>query len=123
MKTSSFVGGSIDSCLYVKKSTNDNLMIGNISAINDAIEALKNKELPLKIVKGLQDYLSHKIKFSNNKKCAWLGQPYLIKNLENIFQRLVNEVWSHKTPGTPKFFVIWPMEKNEKIPAKDQSHY
>ena len=64
-KSFSFIGGSIDSCLYVKKRikdivyralyVDDNLMVGSIMTIDDAIEALKNKGLVLKIVKGLQD--------------------------------------------------------------------
>ena len=59
LKSSGFVGGSIDPCLYVKKSTkgivylalyvDDNLMIGNITTIDDAIEALKSKGLALKL--------------------------------------------------------------------------
>ena len=67
MKSSDFVGGSINTCLYVKKSTKGtvyialnidyNLMIGYIAAINDAIEAMKNNGLMLKMVAGLQDYL------------------------------------------------------------------
>ena len=77
---SSFFGGSIDPCLYVKKSAkgivyvalyvDDYLMIGDIAAMDDAIKALKNKGLVLKIVEGLQDYLSCKIKFSDDKKHA-----------------------------------------------------
>ena len=43
-----------------------------MTAIDDAIEALKNKGLVLKIVEGLQDYLSCKIKFSKDRKRAWL---------------------------------------------------
>ena len=110
LKSSGFVRGSIDPCLYVQKGTvyvalyvDDNLMIWYIATIDDAIEALKNKGLVLKIVEGLQDYLSCKIKISNQKKCAWLGQPHLIKNLESKFGGLIHEVWSHKTPSTPKF--------------------
>ena len=58
LKRSGFVGGSINPCLYVKKSMNgivyvalyvgDNLMIGNIATINDAIKVLKSKGLILK---------------------------------------------------------------------------
>ena len=47
-------------------------MVGNIAAINNAIGALKSKGLILKIMEGLQDYLSCEIKFSNNKKHTWL---------------------------------------------------
>ena len=90
MKSSGFVGGCINPCLYVKKRmkgivyvalyVNDNLMTGDITTINDAIEVLKNKGLVLKIVEELQDYFSRKIKFSDDKKRAWLGQPHLIKD-------------------------------------------
>ena len=95
LKSTSFVGGSIEPCLYIKRSAkgivyialyvDDNLMIGNIAAINDAILALKNKGLVLKILEGLQDYFSCKMKILDDKKHAWLGQPHLINNLENKF--------------------------------------
>ena len=64
-KKSGFIGGNIDPCLYVKKSeksivnvalhVDSNFMIGDIEAI-------------LKIVEGLQDYLSCKVKFSMDKR-------------------------------------------------------
>ena len=98
-------------------------MIGDVATFNDTIEALKNKGLVLKIMEGLQNYLSCKINFSDDKKCAWLGQPHLIKNLENKLGGLINEVWSHKTPGTPKFLIVRLTEENEKILAKDQQDY
>ena len=60
-------------------------MVGNVEAIDDAITALKNNGLELKVMEGLQDYLSCKIKFSNDKKSAWLGQPHLIKKLVKKF--------------------------------------
>ena len=66
-----FVGGSINPCLYVKKNTkcivyialysDDKLMIGDVATIHDTIEVLKNKGLVLKILEGLQGYLSYKI--------------------------------------------------------------
>ena len=83
-------------------------MVGDIAAIDDAIEALKSKGLVLKIMDGLQNYLSCEIKISDNKKRAWLGQPHLIKNLENKFGGLVSKVWHHKTSHTPKFLIIRP---------------
>ena len=98
-------------------------MIGNSATIDDAILALKNKGLVWKIMKGLQDYLSCKIKISNHKKRAWFGQPHLIKNLKSKFEKLVNNVWSHKTPGTPKFLIIRPTEDVEKILMEDQQTY
>ena len=87
---------------------------------NNAIEALKNKVLVMKIMDGLQDYLSCEINISDDNKCALLGQPHLIKNLENKFGRLVKKVQSHKTPCAPKFLIVRPMEEIEKILIKDQ---
>ena len=66
-------------------------------------------------MEGLQDYLSCKIKISNDKKGAWLGQPHLIKNLKSEFEKLVNEVQSHKTPGTPKFLIVRLTEDIKRI--------
>ena len=42
--------------VYLALYVNNNLIIGNIAAIGDAIEALKSKGLVLKIMEGLQDY-------------------------------------------------------------------
>ena len=98
-------------------------MIGNSATMDDAILALKNKGLVLKIVEGLQDYLSCEIKISNNKKHAWLGHPHLIKNLKSKFEKLVNEVRSHKTPGTPKLLIVRPAEDITKILMEDQQTY
>ena len=40
--------------VYIASYIDDNLMIGDIAAIDDAIEALKNKGLVLKIVEVLR---------------------------------------------------------------------
>ena len=77
-------------------------------------------ELVLKIMEELQNYLSCKIKSSDNKKRTLLGHPHPIKNLENTFLGLVNKFWSHKTPGTPKFLIVRHMEEIEKISMEDQ---
>ena len=65
-------------CLYVKKTEkgieyiafymDDNLMVGNIEAIDEVTVAPTLKGLILKIVEGLQDYLSCKVRFSGDKK-------------------------------------------------------
>ena len=67
-------------------------MVGDIAAINNATSALKNNWLVLKIIEGLQDNLSCKIKFSSDKKRACLGQPHLIKYLEKKFHKQVHNV-------------------------------
>ena len=79
-------------------------MVGNVDPIDDAIAALKNNGLVLEVMQRLQNYLSFEIKFSEDKKRAWLGQPHLIKNLDKKFGKLVKNAHSHKTPGMPKFW-------------------
>ena len=54
--------------VYVALYVYNNLMIGDIEAINKAIMDLKENELVLKIMEGLSDYLSCKVKFSRDKK-------------------------------------------------------
>ena len=101
--------------MYIALYIDDNLMIGDISAIDNTIKAVKSKGLVLKIMERLQDYSSCEIKFSEDKKRAWLGQPHLIKNMQKQFGKLVQDVQIHKTPGTPKFLIIRPSVKIETI--------
>ena len=49
--------------VYVALYVDNNLMVGDIFTIDNPIEVLKNKGLVLKIVEGLQDNLSAKLKF------------------------------------------------------------
>ena len=84
---------------------------------------VKKQRAVLKVVEGLQGYLSCEIKFSENKKRAWLAQSHLIENLKNKFKNLIEDVRSHKTPGTPKFLIVRPTEEREKISIEDQWIY
>ena len=52
-----------------------------------------------------------------------MGQPNLVKNLEKKFGKHMQDIWSHKTPGTHKFLIMRPMIYGEKISAKDQWEY
>ena len=49
-------------------------MIGDVESIDNASVALKKNLLVLKFVEGLKDYLSCEVRFSVDKKKAWLGQ-------------------------------------------------
>ena len=98
-------------------------MIGDINSIDDKVTALKENGLVLKIMEGLQDYLSCKIKFSTDKKRAWLGQPHLIKNLKNEFGQYLQEICNYKMPGMPKFMTVRPKVESKKISVEDQQDY
>ena len=67
-------------------------MIGDVKAINKATTALKENGLVLKIMEGLQDYLSCKVKFLMDKKRAWLVQPHTIVNLVKKFGNHVENI-------------------------------
>ena len=97
-------------------------MIGEFVAIDDTISASKSNGLVFKIMKGLQDYLSFKINFSEEKR-VWLGQLHLKKCMKIKFGKHMQDVRSHKTPGMPKFLVVRPMIGSEKISTKDQWEY
>ena len=43
--------------------------------------------------------------------------------MEKKFGKHMQDVWSCKTPGTPKFLIMRPMIDIEKILAKDQQEY
>ena len=63
------------------------------------------------------------MKFSEDKKRAWLGHPHQIKNMEKKFGEMVQDVQSHKTLGTPKFPIIRPAVESKKISMEDQWDY
>ena len=62
---------------------NDNFLMGNCDAIYEAIKALQ---------KCIQDCLSYKMKFSADKKKAWLEEKQLIERLERKFGEQVTKV-------------------------------
>ena len=43
--------------------------------------------------------------------------------MEKKFGELVQDVQSHKTPGTPKFLIMMPMVEIEKMSAEHQTDY
>ena len=99
---------SAKSIVYIALYVDDNLMIGDMVAIDNTIAALKSKGLVLKIVQGLHDCLFCEIKISDDTK---------------KFRKCMKDVWSHKTPGMPKLLIVKPMAKSKKFSAKDQQNY
>ena len=124
-----FVGGNDSPCLYVKKSEkgvvyvalyiDESLMAQNLESIDEAIATLKENGLVPKVVQGLQNYLSWKIRFSRHKKYVWLRIPHLIESMVKNFGDQVKNVWHHKTQGMPKKFIVGLTADSEKIPSKD----
>ena len=70
--------------VYMALYVDDIYASGNEEALNDSIIGLR-KYFKIKVADDLKDYLSCEIIFNKDKTKAWLGQPHLIKNLENKF--------------------------------------
>ena len=98
------MGGNVDSCLYMKKKgkglvcidfyIDDNLMVGNIKTIDDAIIAPKENGPMLKIVEELKDSLSSEIKFSREKR--GLGEDSLTSS----------KIWTRNVVNTLRMFEV-----------------
>ena len=97
-----FQGGDVDPCLLTRCNhlgfvlivlyVDDCLMVGDDTAINNTIKKMTENGLSVKVEDELNDYLSCKLVFSNNKRKIWLGQLHLINNLEKTFGELVKEM-------------------------------
>ncbi len=90
LKKIGFTGGDVDPCLYMKQSkkglifialyVDDNLIVSHQKVTNDTIEGMTKHGLLLKVEDQLNENSSCEIKFSDDKKKAWLGQLHLILN-------------------------------------------
>ena len=116
LKDLGFTGGTVDPCLFYRETekgkvyfglyVDDNLLIGDLPAIQEAIQELKEKGLVLKVDDNLNDYLSCDIRFSEEKNRAWIGQPHLIANLQDKFGDKVSKLRNYVTPGTPSLSIV-----------------
>ena len=111
LEESGFQRSEMDPCLFVKDLeqggnvylvmwVDDCLMIGKSDEIDNAIKDIKQH---FKIVESnsLDDYLSCEIKIDKEGKTGWIGQPHLIKKLEQKFGDMLKGTQRHTTPGTP----------------------
>jgi len=131
LKNIEFKGGFADPCLMIKHLhdgtvfasvyVDDNFCVGNTKVLKTFMEDLKKQGLTVKVSKKLTDYLSCSIKFSQDGKSAWVGQPHLIAKLQETFGHLVNKLQSYHTPGTTGQGTVKVQEDWMKISKEDQS--
>jgi hypothetical protein len=122
-----------DPCLFVKQDTNgilivavyvdDCYIVGHEKCIENFISDIKSKGLKVKIEDKPSDYLSCEIVFNDDKSCAWLGQPHLIKRMEKTFGELVKGNYKYQTPGTPGYNLVRPTSESEKLSVEQQKIY
>ena len=120
LKNLGFLEDNVNPCLYVKKSVKsivytafyiyDNLMVGEVKAVDDAISVL-------------QDYLSCELQFSKNEKRTLLGQPHLIKIWKRNLVSMCRMFGVIKRQECLNFLLVWPVFDNDKISTKDQQEY
>jgi hypothetical protein len=127
-----FKGGNVDPCLfyrvnklgtvYIAVYVDDNLIIGHEAAVNEVISTLKNSGFVLKIDETLDDYLSCRIVFNNDRSKGWVHQPHIYSKLRTQFGDMVSST-SYVTPGTPNHYISSEQDVANRIPEAQHSQY
>ena len=81
-----------DPCLFYRKDesgvcvmlthVDDNLCVGNPSALKKVCEQVKQSGLEIAVEDKLTDCLLCETRFNNDKTKAWIGQPHMTKKIE-----------------------------------------
>ena len=99
----------------------DMLIIGKKEQIQEFPTKIE-KEFSIKIQHSLADYLGSEFLMSKEKAKGWLGQPSIIKTLEQKSgERAMRERLS-LTPGTPRFTARRLENEEDKVITKAMRH-
>ena len=109
-----FTVSSADPCMLFKENNlgiciiimyvADMLKIGKKEQIQE-LATMIQKEFSVRIQHNLVDYLGCEFHMNKEKTRGWLGQPSIIKSLEQKFGERAMKVRLSMTPGTPRFSV------------------
>ena len=100
----------------------DMLIIGKKEQIDDFASKIQ-KVFSVKIQHNLADYLGCEFYMNKERTRGWLGQPSIIKSLEQKFgERAMKERLS-LTPGTPRFTVRRIEDPEDKVNPQDHEIY
>ena len=127
-----FTVSPADPCMLFKENNlgiciiimyvDDMLIIGKKEQIQEFATMIQ-KEFSVKIQHNLADYLGCEFYMNKEKTRGWLGQPSIIKSLEQKFgERAMKERLS-MTPGTPRFTARRLENEEDKVNAKDHETY
>ena len=100
----------------------DMLVIGKKEQIQDFATMIQ-KEFSVKIQHNLVDYLGCEFHMNKGKTQGWLGQPSIIKSLEQKFGETAMKVRLSMTPGTPRFTARRLENEEDKVNAQDHETY
>jgi hypothetical protein len=112
-----------DSVVMIRIYVDDCLVVGKEQLIQEVIEGLKGSGFNLKIESSLKDYLSCRVIEDSDSKSILILQPHLINNLEAKFGHEVCNKRVYKTPGTPRFKIVRPVDGDDVIDATLQGRY
>ena len=127
-----FTVSPADPCMLFKENNlgiciiimyvDDMLIIGGKDQIHE-FATMMQKEFSVKIKHNLVDYLGCEFYIYKEKTKVWLGQPSIIKSLEQKFgERAMKESLS-MAPGTPRFTARRLENEEDKVNAKDHEIY
>ena len=131
-ETFGFVVSQADPCMFFKENNlgiciiimyvDDMLIIGKKEQIQEFATMIQ-KEFSVKIQHNLVGYLGCEFYMNKEKTRGWLGQPSIIKRLEQTFgERAMKERLS-MTPGTPRFTARRLEKEEDKVNAEDHETY
>ena len=100
----------------------DMLVIGKKEQIQEFATMIQ-KEFSVKIQHNLADYLGCEFHMNKERTKGWLGQPSIIKSLEQKFGEKAMKARLSLTPGTPRFIARRLENEEDKVNAQDHETY
>ena len=100
----------------------DMLIIGKKEQIQEFETKIQN-EFSVKIQHNLADYLGCEFHMNKEKTKGWLGQPSIIKSLEQKFGEKAMKARLSLTPGTPRFTARRLENHEDKVNTEDHEIY
>ena len=127
-----FTVSPADPCMLFKENNlgiciiimhvDDMLAIGKKEQIQEFATMIQ-KEFSIKIQHNLADYLGCEFYMNKEKTQGWLGQPSIIKSLEQKFGEKAMKVRLSMTAGTPRSTARRLENEEDKVNAQDQETY
>ena len=100
----------------------DMLIIGKKEQIEDFASKIQ-KVFSVKIQHNLADYLGCEFHMNKERTRGWLGQPSIIKSLEQKFGERAMKKRLSLTPGTPRFTARRIENPEDKVNPQDHETY
>ena len=100
----------------------DRLIIGKKEQIQEFATMIQ-KEFSVKIQHNLADYLGCEFHMNKEKTKGWLGQPSIIKSLEQKLGERAMKARLSLAPGTPRFTARRLDNKEDKVNAEEHEIY